>query len=112
MADERDRRSEADEPFRESESGADYNPQGNWGAERRLDGPSGGVVRGPEGAASGAGDGGFGPEGDYTESRGRRNAGEAAANAGPDALIDEAQRLGKPRPGRSTTDGTGDDRKR
>jgi hypothetical protein len=66
MADERDR-NQNKPPFRESGSGENYNPQGNWGAERRRDNPSGGIVRGPEGTPSGAGDGGFGPEGDYTD---------------------------------------------
>lgn len=109
MADERNRDRDASEPFRQSGSGADYNAQGNWGTERRLDGPSGGAVNGAEGAPSGAGDGGFGPEGDYAGSAGERNAEIAGqANADPDALIDEAQRLGKPKPGRATSGGNTD----
>jgi len=66
MTDERKTPETDAEPFRESESGDEYNPQGNWGAERRLDNPSGGNVPGPQGAPSGAGYGGFGPEGDYS----------------------------------------------
>ena len=97
MADERNRDRDANAPFRESGSGDDYNPQGNWGAERRLDGPAGGKVRGPEGAPSGAGTGGFGPEGDYSGSAGQPNADVAGqANADPDALIEQAQKLGRP----------------
>jgi len=65
-------------PFRESGSGDSYNPQGNWGAERRRDNPAGGIVPGPEGAPSGAGDGGFGPEGDYTDPA--RDSGDKKTN--------------------------------
>ena len=91
MADERKRQPDADEPFRESESGASYNPQGNWGAERRTDGPKGGAVTGAEGAPSGAGDGGFGPEGDYAGSAGDPNAKVLGqVNGTPDALEAEA----------------------
>lgn len=70
MADRPQQPDETDEPFRESGSGETYNPQGNWGAERRRDNPSGGTPRGPEGAPSGAGYGGFGPEGDYSDDAG------------------------------------------
>ncbi len=83
MADERNRDRDADVPFRESGSGDDYNPQGNWGAERRRDEPSG--------------TGGFGPEGDFAGAAGDENADVAGqVNADPDALIDEAKKLGKP----------------
>jgi hypothetical protein len=73
MPDERKTPQTDAEPFRESESGDTYNPQGNWGAERRLDNPSGGNVTGSEGAPSGSGYGGFGPEGDYTPEPEERN---------------------------------------
>lgn len=68
MSDDRKRKDEdRDEPFRESGSGADYNAAGNWGAERRRDNIKGGTPHGIEGAPSGAGDGGYGPEGGYAE---------------------------------------------
>lgn len=84
-------------PYRESGSGEDYDPAGNWAAERRLDGPKGGAVPGIEGAPSGAGDGGYGPEGDYTGAAGEENAevlGEVNADRAP--LVDEARTLGTP----------------
>lgn len=56
---------ESPEPFRRSGSGGEYDPNGNWAAERRLDRGSDATIPGPEGAPTGAGDGGFGPEGDY-----------------------------------------------
>jgi hypothetical protein len=74
MADEHNRSKDANEPFRQSESGAEYNPQGNWGAERQRDHPRPGAVPGMEGAPSGAGDGGYGPEGDYGGADGDPNA--------------------------------------
>lgn len=69
-------------PFRESGSGDSYSPSGNWGAERQADAtPDGAVERAlgddiaaigglasgttMAGAPTDAGDGGFGPEGDY-----------------------------------------------
>jgi hypothetical protein len=74
MADEHNRRSDENEPFRQSKSGAEYDPQGNWGAERHRDHPRPGAVPGIEGAPSGAGDGGYGPEGDYGGPAGDPNA--------------------------------------
>jgi hypothetical protein len=56
---------ESPEPFRRSGSGGEYDPNGNWAAERRRGSGSGATIPGPEGAPTGAGDGGFGPEGDY-----------------------------------------------
>ena len=101
MADERKRQDDADEPFRESGSGAAYNPQGNWGAERRTDGPSGGRVTGAEGAPSGAGDGGFGPEGDYAGAAGAPNADVLGqVNGSPEALEDNAKRRDDRKPER------------
>lgn len=89
------------EPFRESGSGADYDPAASWGAERRTDAPSGGTVNGMQGAPSGAGDGGYGPEGDYVGAAGTPNADVLGQVNGSDqALVDEAQHLGHPRPGR------------
>lgn len=61
----KEQKRDSDEPFRQSGSGQDYDPNANWGAERRLDNPDRAAVPGPEGAPSGAGDGGYGPEGDY-----------------------------------------------
>ena len=98
------------EPFRESASGADYDPAASWGAERRLDGPSGGTVPDMQGAPSGAGDGGYGPEGDYAGAAGTPNAdvlGEV--NGDNQALVDEAQRLGRPRPDREWIGGNAPD---
>ena len=54
-------------PFRQSSSGGDYNPGGNWAAERRLDRPVNDAKPGMQGEASGAGDGGFGPEGGFSK---------------------------------------------
>jgi hypothetical protein len=54
-------------PFRRSSSAGEYDPAGNWAAERRLDVPLGDGRPGIQGQASGAGDGGFGPEGGYSE---------------------------------------------
>jgi hypothetical protein len=71
MADRPEQSDESTPPFRESGSGDEYNPQGNWGAERRRDNISGGTPLGPEGAPTGAGDGGFGPEGGYSEDAAR-----------------------------------------
>jgi hypothetical protein len=62
------------EPFEKSRSGGDYDPDSNWAAERRTDAVKGGSVRGAEGAPSGAGDGGYGPEGDYAGKQGDPNA--------------------------------------
>ena len=98
------------EPFRESGSGTDYDPAGNWGAERRRDGPSGGASRGMEGAPSGAGDGGFGPEGDYRGAAGQPNADVLGQTRGDNSeLVDEAQELGRPRPGRKFVGGSTSD---
>jgi hypothetical protein len=95
--------SNADEPFRSSGSGETYEPSGNWGAERRLDQP--GPDRPPhgmEGAASGAGYGGFGPEGDYGGAAGDPNADIIGqVNADRDRLAEQAQADGPVRPGRA-----------
>jgi len=56
-----------DLPFRRSSSAGDYDPAGNWAAERRLDVPLSDGRAGMQGDASGAGDGGFGPEGGFSE---------------------------------------------
>lgn len=82
-------------PFRESGSGASYSPDGNWGAERQdaasADGAAARVLGDVDGlgapassetmagAATDAGDGGFGPEGGYSRDRqpGVESAGEA-----------------------------------
>lgn len=53
-------------PFRRSSSGGEYDPAGNWAAERRLDRPANDGKPGMQGEASGAGDGGFGPEGGFS----------------------------------------------
>jgi len=55
-----------DLPFRRSSSGGDYDPNSNWAAERRIDAPIGDGRAGMQGEASGAGDGGFGPEGGFS----------------------------------------------
>ncbi|HET9683589.1 MAG TPA: hypothetical protein VFP15_05760 [Gemmatimonadaceae bacterium] len=55
------------EPFRRSGSAGEYDPNGNWAAERREGTPLGDIRPGMEGGASGAGDGGFGPEGGFSE---------------------------------------------
>lgn len=55
------------EPFRRSGSAGEYDPDGNWAAERREGTPLGDIRPGMEGGASGAGDGGFGPEGGYSK---------------------------------------------
>lgn len=54
-----------DEPFRRSGSAREYDPDGNGAAERREGTPLGDIRPGMEGGATGAGDGGFGPEGGY-----------------------------------------------
>lgn len=55
------------ERFRRSGSAGEYDPDGNWAAERREGTPLGDIRPGMEGGASGAGDGGFGPEGGYSK---------------------------------------------
>lgn len=70
-----------DLPFRRSSSAGEYDPAGNWAAERRLDVPVRDGRSGMQGEASGAGDGGFGPEGGFSEDAhasdaAKRNAGE------------------------------------
>jgi hypothetical protein len=107
---DRDRDGESAEPFRRSGSGEDYEPEGNWAAERRHDQSAGPTLPGMEGAPSGAGDGGFGPEGGYSGAKGRPDAdviGEV--NADGSALADEAHDLGRPRPGRASTGGSAAD---
>lgn len=101
---------EGPQPFRRSGSGEDYEPEGNWAAERRLDQGSGAATPGMEGVASGAGDGGFGPEGDYSGNTGNADTdiiGEV--NADRDALSRDAKELGRPRPGRGTIGGSAAD---
>ena len=58
--------SDQDLPFRRSSSAGEYEPAGNWAAERRLDAPLGDGLPGMQGLPSGAGDGGFGPEGGFS----------------------------------------------
>ena len=95
------------EPFRESGSGEDYDPNGNWAAERQLDQGSGATVPGMEGAPTGAGDGGFGPEGDYSNPANERARDvRAKVNADRDVLAREAHELGEPKPGRATSGGS------
>ncbi len=53
-------------PFRRSSSAGEYDPAANWAAERRLDEPLRDGRPGAQGQASGAGDGGFGPEGGFS----------------------------------------------
>jgi hypothetical protein len=63
-----------------------------------------------EGAPSGAGDGGFGPEGGYGGAKAQPDAdviGEV--NADESGLAEEAHELGRPRPGRATVGGSAAD---
>lgn len=96
-------------PYRESGSGASYDPDANWGAERARNGASGGAA-GMEGAPSGAGDGGFGPEGDFT-GPGTEKVSRVLGQVGGDdsALIKEAQERGPRKSGRRFTGGEGVD---
>ena len=96
-------------PFRESGSGASYDPDANWAAERQRNGASGGTA-GMEGAPSGAGDGGFGPEGDFTEPGGKRAA-DVLGQVGGDnsGLVKEAQDRGPRKADRRFTGGEGVD---
>jgi hypothetical protein len=96
--------SSSSEPFRSSGSGEDYEPSGNWGTERRLDQPAPNTPHGMEGAPSGAGYGGFGPEGDYSGPAGDPNAEMLGqVNADRDRLVDQAQAEGPVRPDRAFT---------
>jgi hypothetical protein len=107
---DRENTDESSEPFRRSESGSEYNPEGNWAAERRSDQSSGVTIPGMQGAPSGAGDGGFGPEGNYSGDAGAADADIVGdVNADRSGLADEAYRLGRPRPGRATTGGSAAD---
>jgi hypothetical protein len=54
-------------PFRRSCSAAEYDPAGNWAAERRDEVQPGHGEPGMEGEASGAAVGGFGPEGGFSK---------------------------------------------
>lgn len=94
-------------PFRESGSGASYDPDANWAAER---GTSDASAPGMEGAPTGAGDGGFGPEGDFTGAGGERAA-RVLGQVGGDnsALIKEAQERGPRKADRRFTGGEGVD---
>jgi hypothetical protein len=105
---ERKNDGESAEPFRRSGSGEDYEPEGNWAAERRIDQGSGATISGMEGAPSGAGDGGFGPEGDFS---GAKNDADVIGevNADTSKLANEAHELGRPRPGRPTIGGSAAD---
>lgn len=97
------------EPFERSGSGAEYTPVGNWAAERERNGPSGGKA-GMSGAPSGAGDGGFGPEGDFTATGDSRVAdvlGEV--NGDNSALVRDAQERGPRKADRRFTGGEGVD---
>lgn len=92
---------DANEPFRASGSGASFDAAGNWGAERRRDQPVGDMRHGMEGAASGAGDGGFGPEGNYGGAAGQANADVLGqVNGDRDRLAERAQEQGPPKPER------------
>ena len=96
-------------PFRESRSGASYDPDANWAAERERNGASGGAA-GMEGAPSGAGDGGFGPEGDFTGAGGKRAADVLGqVNGDNSGLVKEAQERGPRKADRRFTGGQGVD---
>lgn len=96
-------------PFRESGSGASYDPDANWAAERGQDNASG-VAGGMEGAPSGAGDGGFGPEGDFTGAGGKRAADVLGqVNGDNSGLVEEAQERGPRKADRRFTGGEGVD---
>ena len=96
-------------PFRESGSGASYDPDANWAAERGLNGAPGGAA-GMEGEPSGAGDGGFGPEGDFTGAGGKRAADVLGqVNGDNSALVKEAQERGPRKADRRFTGGDGVD---
>jgi hypothetical protein len=73
-----------DLPFRRSSSAGEYNPEGNWAAERRLDAPISNGQPGMQGEASGAGDGGFGPEGDFSKDVHADDAPKRARDAAAD----------------------------
>jgi hypothetical protein len=65
---------DGNEPFRRSGSAGEYDPNGNWAAERCEGTPLGDIRPGMEGGASGARDGGFGPEGGYSKDAHREDA--------------------------------------
>lgn len=96
-------------PFQRSGSGAEYTPGGNWAAERERNGPSGGKG-GMEGAPTGAGDGGFGPEGDFSGPRDDKVANVLGeVNGDNSALVKEAQERGPRKADRRFTGGEGVD---
>lgn len=96
-------------PFERSGSAGSYDPGGNWAAERERNGPSGGEA-GMEGAPSGAGDGGYGPEGDFAGAGGRKAANILGqVNGDNSALIKEAQERGPRKADRRFTGGEGVD---
>lgn len=96
-------------PFRESGSGTSYDPDASWAAERERNGASGGAA-GMEGAPSGAGDGGFGPEGDFTGASGKRAADVLGqVNGDNSGLVKEAQERGPRKADRRFTGGEGVD---
>lgn len=95
-------------PFRESGSGTAYSPDGNWGAERqgsstgagaadlaRTIGEGGGIGSGAStaGTPTDAGDGGYGPEGDYSGDGqpGGQPGGESAGGSAADEPGNHAQ---------------------
>lgn len=104
MADERDtggphahgEQSDGAPPFRRSGSADEYDPAGNWGAERRPTDVPPAMPPGMAGAPSGAGDGGYGPEGGYSGPGGEPNADVLGQVHGDTRLVREAQELGSP----------------
>jgi hypothetical protein len=99
-----------DEPFRASGSGASYSPDASWAAERDRNGPSGGNAPDIAGAPSGAGDGGFGPEGDFSGAAGQGAADVLGQVHGDNSrLVEEAQERGPRRADREFTGGEGVD---
>lgn len=96
-------------PFRESGSGAGYDPDANWGAEREQNELAGGDDS-MAGAPSDAGDGGYGPEGDFTGPGAKKAADVLGEVNGDDsALIKEAQERGPRKADRRFTGGEGVD---
>lgn len=63
-------------PFRRSSSAGEYDPDGNWAAERGAGRPLGDIRPGMQGDATGAGDGGFGPEGGFSRDADARDTSE------------------------------------
>lgn len=102
--------SRSDEPYRASGSGQGYSPDANWAAERARNGAAGGAAPDMAGAPSGAGDGGFGPEGDFSGAGGRKAADVLGqVNGDNSKLVEEAQQRGPRRGDRRFTGGEGVD---